>query len=366
MTRKNLIISLLFAFSTPAFAQTPDLSLIPYRQGNLWGYAAPDKSIVIKPQFEDAKLFQEGFAAVKKAGKYGYIDKTGKLVIPAKYFVAKPFRFGFYAASGKVTEPGDGQLNPQKTVLFAGVAPAANGYEICIDTKGKQLVKCPAIADNSAPDVNKPNTVTIISNYSTIRKTDLYDKILDDYKMPGAEDSYYIAIRNNKVGVFNKTFDVIVPFEYDSIKKLNMGAMPYLIVAKDGLKGILFGNGSNYMAVENTRLDYVKADDDMNYLIFTKDGKTGLKNSKYKIIAEPIYNDIVFEKNDGFVITGNDGKKGFIFLNGAILDPKYNDVQPIKGGKFVLVKTQAGGKMGTNAGDKIGYVSDNLFEFFAD
>ena len=88
MNSKNLILVLFLAFAIPVFAQEPDMSLIPYRKGNLWGYAAPDKSIVITPEYEEANLFYEGFAVVKKGGKYGYINKDGKIVIPikCKYF----------------------------------------------------------------------------------------------------------------------------------------------------------------------------------------------------------------------------------------------------------------------------------------
>ena len=80
MNSKNLILALFLAFTVPVFAQNADMSLIPYRQGDLWGYASADKSIVIKPEYEDAHRFYEGFAAVKKGGKYGYINKEGKVV----------------------------------------------------------------------------------------------------------------------------------------------------------------------------------------------------------------------------------------------------------------------------------------------
>ena len=38
---------------------------------------------VINPQFNDAKDFSDGLAAVRKSekGKYGFIDKTGRFVI---------------------------------------------------------------------------------------------------------------------------------------------------------------------------------------------------------------------------------------------------------------------------------------------
>ncbi len=187
MNSKNLILALFLALAMPVFAQEPDMSLIPYRKGDLWGYAALDKSIVITPEYQEANLFYEGFAVVKKGGKYGYINKAGKVVIPIKFFSAKRFRFGFYGSDTK-PNPKDKAPAVQKTVLFAGAAPAANGYEICIDTKGVQLAKCPAISENSLPETNKPDSVTIVSNYSTIQKSDLFDKIIGDYKIIAGAD----------------------------------------------------------------------------------------------------------------------------------------------------------------------------------
>ncbi len=354
MNLKNLILILFLAFTVPLFAQDADLTLIPYRHGNLWGYASPNKNIVIKPEYAEANFFYEGFAVVKKGDKYGYINKAGKVVIPFKFFSAKSFRFGYIP---KTTTPLNAEDNNQTEVLFAGASLLASGYEICINTKGEKLLKCPAINENSVPELNKPNTVTIVSNYSTIQKTELFDNIIADYKMPGVEENFYIATRNNKNGVFNNKFDVIVPFEYDKIEKVNIGIMVYLIVEKDGLKGMLFGNGSPYMAVENTKLLYVKSSKGNNYFIFTKDGKTGLKDSRYQMLAEPIYNDIVYLEDAGFVLTGSNNLKGFYFMNTNLVEPKYADVMTIKREEFILVKLASG---------KLGYINNNLVEFFED
>ena len=59
-----------------------------------WGFAAPDGTIKIKLQYEDARRFSEGLAAVKKDGLWGYIDKSGKVVIPFKYTYAGDFKRG--------------------------------------------------------------------------------------------------------------------------------------------------------------------------------------------------------------------------------------------------------------------------------
>lgn len=50
--------------------------------------------IASHPGYEEVKSFSEGYAAVKKDGKWGYIDKTGTLRVPFKYDNAKEFYQG--------------------------------------------------------------------------------------------------------------------------------------------------------------------------------------------------------------------------------------------------------------------------------
>lgn len=45
-------------------------------------------------KYDQLSLFSEGYAAVCKNGKWGYIDKTGQEVIPCKYAWANPFHEG--------------------------------------------------------------------------------------------------------------------------------------------------------------------------------------------------------------------------------------------------------------------------------
>jgi len=56
--------------------------LIPYRKGDKWGFCTPDKKTVITPKYDGAWTFSEGFARVKLNGKWGFIDKTVKVIVP--------------------------------------------------------------------------------------------------------------------------------------------------------------------------------------------------------------------------------------------------------------------------------------------
>ena len=66
------------------------VGLVPFR-----GFAAELSSeIAIAPQYEDAKNFSDGYAAVKKDGKWGYIDESGNVVVDFKYDWAGKFSEG--------------------------------------------------------------------------------------------------------------------------------------------------------------------------------------------------------------------------------------------------------------------------------
>lgn len=59
-----------------------------------YGYKNLKGEVAIAPQFDDAKKFTEGLAAVKFGEKYGFIDKTGEFVIQPKYDSADSFADG--------------------------------------------------------------------------------------------------------------------------------------------------------------------------------------------------------------------------------------------------------------------------------
>ena len=59
-----------------------------------WGFIDRGGTIVIEPQFDNARSFSEGLAAVTTGGKVGFIDRSGRKVIPAQFDTAASFREG--------------------------------------------------------------------------------------------------------------------------------------------------------------------------------------------------------------------------------------------------------------------------------
>lgn len=348
MKKNMLFLAVMLASFAQAFAQQIDFSLIPYRQGDKWGYATPDNKVAIAPKYAEAAWFSEGYAAVKVGNKYGYINKQGKLVIPAKYTVAKSFRKGFMPNVGKVG--GD-------SVLFAGASIRTDGYEICINTKGGTMPKCPAIPENSVAENRIPvQTVVREKNYSVPNSAGLFDKIVDDYKMTNSDETYYIAVKGDRYGVFNSKFETLVPFEYDSIRLVRT-TNPYLEVSKAGMFGVISGAGQMRIQPENTKVFSVQAANGKDYVIVKRGGKTYIKDPENNDIMATGYADIIYDGKGGFILTGDDNMRGYYYTDRRTVAPKYSDIRVIEGTDYLLVKTFNG---------KTGYISSAGNEYFVE
>lgn len=106
MLKKSLhcvLVSLLVFLAGQVQARVPGGSSVnakncpelwPVQQGKKWGYIDRTGQVVIPCKFDSADQFSEGLAAVEIKEKIGYIDKTGKLVVPPRFDSGYPFSGG--------------------------------------------------------------------------------------------------------------------------------------------------------------------------------------------------------------------------------------------------------------------------------
>lgn len=85
--QRLFIISILLTLSSVAFAQTKDkaMPLFWVMENGKYGYIDKAGKVVIQPQFENTMGFNEGLAATKLGGKYGYIDIKGNWTIKPQF-----------------------------------------------------------------------------------------------------------------------------------------------------------------------------------------------------------------------------------------------------------------------------------------
>lgn len=73
------------------------------RINDRWGYVDKTGTVVIKPRFDWAELFSDGLARVRDGGLFGYIDHSGDYVIQPRFKSAGDFADGLAAVSDSQT-----------------------------------------------------------------------------------------------------------------------------------------------------------------------------------------------------------------------------------------------------------------------
>ena len=90
-TPGNLVVEPRFAMAGP-FSE--GLAAVRDEAGRT-GYIKPDGTWAVEPLWlEEAHPFAAGRARVKLNGRFGYLDATGRFVIPPQYLRADDFREG--------------------------------------------------------------------------------------------------------------------------------------------------------------------------------------------------------------------------------------------------------------------------------
>lgn len=280
------------------------------RDGKI-GYVNKDGKEIIKPIYDEVEYMKDGLFSVKKDGKYGLLDSSGKKILPIEYQYI--------------------DINHRDTYILV---KKDNKFGI-VDPKTAKLVCEPkyqkVVSDGSRIKVKLNDKWGFLS-----KKT--YKELLEP-KYDYIDDNTYSEFRevrlNNKVGVINDKYELIIPTEYDEI-----------IENFDG-QFRLMKNGKPYYIDINNLDNLVSCANEIS-------GKWNINGNQYItyvhgtgqasniILNDEICSDIQVETDiqiGGSMLFGTSGNAGILFRSDKNAENAYFImIQSINGGELLLGK----------------------------
>lgn len=235
--------------------------------------------------------FSEGLAAVRLNGKYGYIDKAGSLAIPFKYgcgfcgfseglaavTLADTRSYGFIDKAEKVVIP----FKYDFAWAFSGGLAAVELGELkgFVDKSGREVI--PIKYESTARFTEGLAAVKLNGKWGFVDATGgVVIPLKYDYADEFSEGLAIVEL-NNKFGFIDRTGKVVVPFKYDDYSWF-----------KDGLAEVKINDRTA--------------------------SKVGLVDKTGREVAPPKYDEVWCEAfvAEGFIGVMLDGRKGFVDVYG--------------------------------------------------
>ena len=275
-----------------------------------YGFIDATGKVVIPLEYDDAGDFSDGLAKVRigawGASQSGYVDTTGKVVIPIQYADAGDFseglawvkqngKYGFIDTTGKAVIP------PEYEYAFGfsdGVAIVKkDGKWGFIDKTGKAVVPLTLEYDN---------VWSFTEGLAWVEK-------------------------GGMSGLIDKTGKVVIPTEYNTVCDLSEGLMA---VWKDGKCGVIDKTGKVVVPVEYDGMN----DFSDGLAAVMKDWKFGFVDKTGKVVIPMEYGE-VGDFSGGLAAVMKDWKWGFIDKTGkAVVPVEYDDAGTLEGGLCYVAK----------------------------
>ena len=269
-----------------------------------WGFIDKSGKEVVPCEWDDIYYFINGLALVEKNGKYGFINKKNEAIVPIEYDSAIDFADGNgVAAVSKFTDEGelwaiiDDRGKFVTSFIYSDVARDVSGTHVYIDCEDE-------------------NGMFSQESYMIDKFGNRIDEPSDD------KNDLEIVKREGKYGVINKKNDIIVPFVFDRITQ-RFGE--YYIVEKldanerkggGHLKGLFSNKGKQIIPCK-----YNEISDFHDGISMVYDGWSyGFINDRGEVISECKYSQAQ-PFSEGLAVVRDRKKMGYINTKGELIIP---------------------------------------------
>jgi hypothetical protein len=316
-----------FIVKSGAFGARPKFGMVNFEDG----------LVVVEPQFDYMGRLGEGLIIVGLAGKYGYINTKGEVVIKPQFSSASDyFKNGFSVVAidekigkenkrkyGFIDTKGEWFLEPQFEFADGfeedGFASARiNGKWGLIDKSGKFVIE---------PKFDSSSTVR--HEVRTLRQGDtvVYINSEGNYVAEAETESRFRSgLRSVQVdwkwGYINTEGEMAIAPQFDAV--LEFHEEGFAFASKDGAAYLINAKGEVLLTADFW-LEAGKVAD-KGFIRFEKDKKWGLADYSGKVLAKPQYeNMLVFE--NGLLRVVKNGKYGYLDEHGnEVIDFQFDRI----------------------------------------
>ena len=304
------------------------------KQNQQWGMITLDGKQLINPIYDNDFEFENNLAVVRRANKYGVINRAGIEVIVCKY---------------------DGLTSTNKGDFIVLVRKSyENRYYGVVDSTDK--IKIPIVYKNIEKAVNN---FFIVENDNGAALLNAMNDTIVDFKskkiIPGNTNLLAVSTKNDYWGYINLKGDTIIPFLYSDA---NAFINNFAIVKNVGY-GIINSVGEPIVPFEFDKIFYV----DKQIVKVYKNDKYGFYNLSGQKLTDCIYDDLDYtietyfgysmppassdygKFNNNYAVVGIDGRLGAIDKQGKVVVPLYYHSMSgfdIKGVAIVSYKNRFG------------------------
>lgn len=307
----------------------------PVAVGSKWGIIDRKGEFIVEPAYDYAGGFgPEGLAGLLKDNRIGFVDTTGSLVIPFKYYWARPWSttpdYPFFIGNRISVIEADNQDEIH------------NGKSGCLNTKGELVI--PAVFDfisyfeNGVATAKKDGRLALIDTIGNIVQQ--FPEIVQSMYFSG---NYAIVHRSDgHAGLMEKTGEILLEPKYNGIDPFSDGFAAVQIESDESGVTSAFIDTLGRFVFERT-FGFIRSFSE-GYAAVEINGKWGFIDRTGKLAVEAKYDDVKDFYN-GLAIVGIKDRKsfryGFIDTTGRIvIKPVYLDagyfaygLAPVKIGK---------------------------------
>ncbi|MDQ8005449.1 MAG: WG repeat-containing protein [Pedobacter sp.] len=278
-------------------------------------------------KYEVVFEFFEGLAAAKKNEAWGYIDKTGKTIIPFNFDDAGNFKYGKAIVGLGGAEKKFGVINKQGKILVPitsnskpyfseGLAFIDDAKKVIVDTLGKVAFPVNqytfvypfregmAVTDKSEQEGIK--LLGYINKQGKVLVPSIYDEAADFYEGMGS------VAKNGKFGFVNKLGKLAISLQYEASHSFDGGLAA---VQKVGKWGYIDKNGKVIIPFQFQTPGFFYE----GLAAVEKDGKYGFINKLGKMLIPFQYDDVEYSFRNGVARVVKDGEAFYINNKGQRL-----------------------------------------------